>query len=85
MKLDDFRNRKVLPTPLDVMGLPDNRRINSVNLPSGVTTESKSTEQPKKQSNLPKPKPKKNADRDRDERGGNINLALQRPPKKPKD
>lgn len=29
MELDDFKSRKVLPTPLDIMDIPDNRRQNN--------------------------------------------------------
>lgn len=34
MKLEDFRNRKVLPTPLDVMGILDKRRCDRSSSPS---------------------------------------------------
>ncbi|MEG4801780.1 TIGR03986 family CRISPR-associated RAMP protein [Microcoleus sp. ARI1-B5] len=84
MELEKFKNRKVLPTPLDVMKISDNRRFYFANSPSKVTTESQSTEPPKNPSNLPKPKPKKNSDSGQYERGGNVDLAFQRPPKKPK-
>ncbi len=85
-KVNEYSERPVLPTPLDVMNIPDNRRVPSVNSPSGGTIESKSIEKPKlnQQSNLSKPKPQKNSARDRDEGGGNINQALARPSKPPK-
>jgi CRISPR-associated protein (TIGR03986 family) len=85
MELEEFKDRKVLPTPLDIMNIPDNRRVLTVNSPAERTTESKSTEKPKpkKQSNLPKPKPQKNSDQGRDESGGNIN-PFARPEKPPK-
>lgn len=74
MELDDFKHRKVLPNPLDVMNLPDNRRFSSVN---------PSSENVKKQSDSSKPKLKKNEQCQKDN-SGNVNLATERPRKKPK-
>lgn len=76
MELEEFKQRKVLPTPLDVMNILDNRRFASV--------ESQLTTKISNKSTLPKPQPKNTSERGRDEDGGNINLAFQRPPNKPK-
>jgi len=76
MELEEFKQRKVLPTPLDVMNILDNRRFASV--------ESQLTTKISNKSTLPKPQPKNTSERGRDEGGGNINLAFQRPPNKPK-
>ena len=76
MELKEFKQRKVLPTPLDVMNILDHRIFASV--------ESQLTTKISNKSTLPKPKPKNTSERGRDEGGGNINLAFQRPPNKPK-
>ncbi|MEG4228552.1 TIGR03986 family CRISPR-associated RAMP protein [Microcoleus sp. N9_B2] len=85
-KVNEYSERPVLPTPLDVMNLPDNRRFTTVDFSSLKTTEGKLNQKLKlnQQSNLSKPKPQKNSARDRDEGGGNINQALARPSKPPK-
>ncbi len=74
--VNEYQERPVLPTPLQVIGWPDNRIIN--NPPAS----SQNPPITKSKNSAPKPKssPKK-----RDTEGGSgTNLALQRPPQKPK-
>ncbi len=78
MKLDEFRNRPVLPTSLDVMRIPDNRRFDRSN-PSPTSTKG-TIEKPKKKSEPPNKNPPKGQSED----GSGVNLAFQRPPKPPK-
>lgn len=74
----EYQNRPVLPTPLDVMGIPDNRRCDRSN-PSQTSTKG-ATEKPKKKSEPPN----KNPPQGQSEGGSGVNLAFQRPSKPPK-
>ncbi|MGB3266166.1 MAG: TIGR03986 family CRISPR-associated RAMP protein [Microcoleus sp.] len=85
---NEYKDRPVLPTPLDVMGIPDNRRCDRTSNPSNsnlskpiIQKSSPAALNHKMQSNSAKPKPKQKTDRDED--GGNIN-PLARPAKQPK-
>ncbi len=74
MELESFKDRKVLPTPLDIRKIKDKRRFPTNSTPS-PKTESKS-----------KPKPQKKSDNPTKETENKVNLALQRglKPAKPK-
>ncbi|HAG82172.1 MAG TPA: TIGR03986 family CRISPR-associated RAMP protein [Cyanobacteria bacterium UBA12227] len=85
----EYQNRPVLPTPLDVIRIPDNRRCDRTsshsnsNLPKPIIKKSSpAVSNPKTQSNSPKPKPTQKTERD--EGGNGVNFATQRPPKPPK-
>lgn len=82
MELDEFRNRPVLPTPLDIMKIQDNRQFPSVKSSSENKAEIPSTEQPQNLSDFPKPKLKKKAAREGER--DNFSQATQRPPKNQK-
>lgn len=74
--VNEYQERPVLPTPLQVIGWPDNRIINNPPIFSQNQSVTKSKNSAPKQK-LPSKK--------RDTEGGSgTNLALQRPPKKPK-
>lgn len=85
---NEYKDRPVLPTPLDVMGIPDNRRCDGTssnsnfNLPKPIIKKSSpAVSNQKAHSNSPKPEPKQKTDRD--EGGSGVNLATQRPAKRP--
>jgi CRISPR-associated protein (TIGR03986 family) len=85
-KVNEYSERLVLPTPLDVMEIPDNRRFDRTsshsnsNLPPIIKKSSPAVSNQKTQSNSPKPKPKQKTDRD--EGGSGLNLATKRPSKR---
>ena len=86
---NEYKDRPVLPTPLDVMGIPDNRRCDRTSNPSNsnlskpiIQKSSPAALNHKMQSNSAKPKPKQKTDQDEGE--GTNNSALARPPKPPK-
>ncbi|SKB11353.1 conserved hypothetical protein [Planktothrix sp. PCC 11201] len=70
MELEKFKDRKVLPTPLDIRKIEDKRRF-----PTNSTTSSKTAS---------KPKPQKKSDRPKQEPENKVNLATQRVPRPPK-
>lgn len=72
MELDDFKHRKVLPTPLDIRNIEDKRRFTREN---NICRKTESAS---------KPKPQKNNNGLKKEPENKVNLALQRPPKPPK-
>jgi CRISPR-associated protein (TIGR03986 family) len=84
-KPSEYAERPVLPTPLDIRGIPDNRRFPDVNPSSGGAGENKSIDNPKKKviSSKPKPKPKPNnkSNPERTKGGDSTNRATQRPPR----
>ena len=75
-KPNEYAERPVLPTPLDIRRIPDNRRFPNVNYSSGDTGKNKSIDKPKPKLQL---KNKSNTDRAKGE--GSTNRAMQRPPK----
>ncbi|MEG4517136.1 MULTISPECIES: TIGR03986 family type III CRISPR-associated RAMP protein [unclassified Microcoleus] len=86
---NEYKDRRVLPTPLDVMGIPDNRRCYGTSSNSNsnlqkpiIKKSSPPVSNQKTHSNSPKPEPKQKTDRD--EGGSGVNLATQRPSKPPK-
>ncbi|MEG4496163.1 TIGR03986 family CRISPR-associated RAMP protein [Microcoleus sp. F10-C6] len=86
---NEYKDRPVLPTPLDVMRIPDNRRCDGTssnsnsNLPKPIIKKSSpEISNQKTHFNSPKPEPKQKTDRD--EGGSGVNLATQRPSKPPK-
>ncbi|EAW36935.1 TIGR03986 family CRISPR-associated RAMP protein [Lyngbya sp. PCC 8106] len=74
-KVNEYADRPVLPTPLDIMDISDNRR-----LPKDVN--SSLEDKTKNQVAPPKLKQKKSS-QDQEKTGGNINLATQRPTQRP--
>ncbi len=74
--VNEYQERPVLPTPLQVMEWPDNRIIN--NPPPSSQT------QPVIKSKNPAPKPKSPPKKRDTEGASGTNLATQRPPQKPK-
>lgn len=84
-KPNEYAERPVLPTPLDIRGISDNRRLPNVHSSSGGTKENKSIDNPKKKviSSKPKPKskPKNKSNPDRTKGGDSPNRATLRPPK----
>lgn len=70
MKLEGFKDRKVLPNPLDIREIKDQRRFSTDSTPSSKTAS--------------KPKPQKKSDHPKQEPENKVNLATQRAPRPPK-
>jgi hypothetical protein len=70
MELETFKDRKVLPTPLDIRKIEDKRRFPTNSTPSSKTAS--------------KPKPQKKSDHPKQEPENKVNLATQRAARPPK-
>jgi CRISPR-associated protein (TIGR03986 family) len=74
--VNEYKERPVLPNPLDVMGI----KIECERSTPSQTSTKGTTEKPKKKFELPK----KNSPKGQPEGGSGVNLAIQRPSKPPK-
>lgn len=80
----EYVDRPVLPTPFQLIDMPDTRRHKTAS-PSSVSTETKRVnEMPKKKTEPVKKNPQKDSQEGHSEGGSGINLATQRPPRPPK-